>query len=109
MHVAIIIIIIIIINIYGGKREMGERVSALKARKNLGELLDKAYYKGDSFIIERAGKELAAIISLKDYKILTELKKKNVAALRNIWEKIGTDEISEEDITEAIAKIRSNS
>jgi len=87
---------------------MTEIVSALKARKNLGELLDKAYYQGNTFIIERAGKEIAAIISLEDYKILTELKKKNLAALKNIWTKIGTDEISEEDITDAIDSIRSN-
>jgi len=87
---------------------MGETISALKARKNLGELLDKAYYRGNAFIIERAGKEVAALISLEDYKILTELKKRNITALKNIWRKIGTDEISEEDITDAIAKIRFN-
>ena len=87
---------------------MTETVSALKARKNLGELLDKAHYQSDSFIIERAGKEIAAIVPLEDYKKLEILKRKNISALKKIWKKIGSDSLSEEDISKAIKSIRSN-
>jgi hypothetical protein len=32
-----------------------KKVNALKARKNLGQLLEEVYYKGDQYVIERAG------------------------------------------------------
>lgn len=85
---------------------MTERVSALKIRRNLGEILNKTSYRGDSFIIERAGKEMGALIPLEEYKIVSKLKEENFSALKNIWEKIGKDRISEKDIAEAIKKIR---
>jgi len=53
---------------------MTERVSALKIRRNLGEILNKTNYKGDSFIIERAGKEIGVLIPLEEYKIVSKLK-----------------------------------
>jgi prevent-host-death family protein len=44
--------------------EMVKKVTALKARKNLGELLEEVYYRGDQYVIERAGKPMAAIVPL---------------------------------------------
>lgn len=43
---------------------MAKVVSALKARRNLGELIDKAYYKGEETIIEKKGKPIARITSI---------------------------------------------
>ena len=43
---------------------MLKTISALKARKNLGELLEEVYYRGDQYIIERAGKPMAAVVPL---------------------------------------------
>jgi prevent-host-death family protein len=37
-------------------------VNALKARKNLGQLLEEVYYKGDQYVIERAGRPMAAVV-----------------------------------------------
>lgn len=37
-------------------------VSALEARKNLGEILDRAYYKGEETVVERKGKVIAKIV-----------------------------------------------
>jgi prevent-host-death family protein len=45
-------------------RDMLKTISALKARKNLGELLEEVYYRGDQYIIERAGKPMAAVVPL---------------------------------------------
>jgi prevent-host-death family protein len=42
--------------------EMVKKVTALKARKNLGQLLEEVYYRGDQFVIERAGKPMAAVV-----------------------------------------------
>ena len=43
---------------------MLKTVNALKARQNLGQLIEEVYYKGDQFIIERAGKPFAAVVPL---------------------------------------------
>jgi len=39
-------------------------INALKARQNFGQMLEEVYYKGDQFIIERAGKPMAAVVPL---------------------------------------------
>jgi antitoxin (DNA-binding transcriptional repressor) of toxin-antitoxin stability system len=43
---------------------MVKKVNALKARQNFGQMLEEVYYKGDQFIIERAGKSMAAVVPL---------------------------------------------
>jgi prevent-host-death family protein len=47
---------------------MEKVISAMTARRNLGQILEKAFYKGDSFIIERAGKPMAAVIPIEQYR-----------------------------------------
>jgi len=39
-----------------------KKVNALKARQNLGQLLEEVYYRGAKYIIERAGKPMAAVV-----------------------------------------------
>ena len=39
-------------------------INAMKARQNFGEMLEQVYYKGDQFVIERAGKPMAAVVPL---------------------------------------------
>ena len=41
---------------------MVKKVNALKARQNLGQMLEEVYYKGAQFAIERAGKPMAAVV-----------------------------------------------
>jgi prevent-host-death family protein len=43
---------------------MVKKVNALKARQNFGQMLEEVYYKGDQFVIERAGKPMAAVVPL---------------------------------------------
>ncbi len=43
---------------------MVKKVNALKARQNLGQLLEEVYYKGDQYIIQRAGNPMAAVVPL---------------------------------------------
>ncbi len=40
---------------------MTKTVSALKARRNLGEFINRAYYKGEETVIEKKGKPVAKI------------------------------------------------
>jgi prevent-host-death family protein len=41
---------------------MKRRLSAVEARKKLGEVLEGVYYRGDEVVIERAGKPMAVVI-----------------------------------------------
>ena len=41
---------------------MTKTVSAIEARRNLGELLNRAYYKGEETIVVRKGKTIARIV-----------------------------------------------
>ena len=41
---------------------MTRTVSALEARKNLGEILNRAYYMGEETIVSRKGKMIARIV-----------------------------------------------
>jgi len=43
---------------------MKRRLSAVEARKKLGEVLDGVYYRGDEVVIERAGKPLAVVVPI---------------------------------------------
>ena len=45
-------------------------INAMEARRTFGEILEKAYYKGDQFIIERAGKPMAALVPLSHLQAL---------------------------------------
>jgi len=46
---------------------MLKRVSAIKARQNLGEVMNEVVMKSDEYIVERAGKPLVAIIPVEKY------------------------------------------
>lgn len=46
---------------------MLKTISAIKARQNLGQLMNEVSLKEDEYIIERAGKPLVAIIPIEQY------------------------------------------
>lgn len=46
---------------------MEKKISALDARKRLGQLLEEVYYQGNQFIVERAGKPMAVVIPIGQY------------------------------------------
>lgn len=53
---------------------MIKTITAMKARQNLGSIMNEVSFTGDEFIIERAGKPMAVIVSVdKFYKM-----KKNI-------------------------------
>lgn len=87
---------------------MNRTVSALKVRQNLGQLINEIYYRGDEFIIKRAGKPMAALVTVEDYEKLNALKKKYFQVFDRIQAKniaASFDEVVK-DITEAIKKVR---
>jgi len=42
-----------------------ENITAMYARKNFGRLLDKTALLGESYVIERAGRPMAALVSVE--------------------------------------------
>ncbi|MBM4140829.1 MAG: type II toxin-antitoxin system Phd/YefM family antitoxin [Nitrospira sp.] len=49
---------------------MLKKISAIKARQNLGQVMNEVALKEDEYIVERAGKPLVAIIPIDQYKRL---------------------------------------
>ncbi len=49
---------------------MLKKISAIKARHNLGQVMNEVSLKEDEYIVERAGKPLVAIIPIDQYKRL---------------------------------------
>jgi prevent-host-death family protein len=83
-------------------------ISAVEARKRLGEILEGVYYKGDEVVIERAGKPMGVIIPAKMYERLARerdefWKLSERAQERN---KDVPPEILEAEIDEAIREVR---
>jgi prevent-host-death family protein len=54
-------------------RSLAKKINAMQVRQRLGEILNEVYYRDDSFIIERDGKPLAALIPLSDLEALQKL------------------------------------
>ena len=46
------------------------RLAASDAREHFAEVLNRVAYGGDRVVVERRGKEMAAIVSLDDLKLL---------------------------------------
>lgn len=46
---------------------MRKTVSAVRARGELGQMLEEVYYRGDQYVIERAGKPMAAVVPVEQY------------------------------------------
>ena len=49
------------------------RVSASKAREELAETLNRVAYGGERIILERRGKNLAALVPMEDLELIREL------------------------------------
>ena len=87
---------------------MLKTINALKARRNLGQLLEEVFYKGDQFVIQRAGKPMAVVISPSEYEAYRKQREEDMQGLDSIREKnkgVKLEEI-EKDVQEAIEAVR---
>jgi len=87
---------------------MLKKISAMQARKTLGQIMNEVALKGDDFIVERAGKPLVAIISMEKYEVIQKERDAALQALDRIWDKMKDEEIEvvENTINEAIRTTR---
>lgn len=81
---------------------MIKTTNALAARKNFGQLLEEAYYRGDEIIIERAGKPMAVIVSIEEFENWQIEREKDFAILDEIRSK--TKRVSSEKIEATVAE-----
>ncbi len=65
---------------------MIKTLTAIKARQNLGEVLEEVYYKGDQYIIERAGKPMAAVVPLWQLEARKKHGDRLFGMLERLWE-----------------------
>jgi len=82
-----------------------ENITAMYARKNFGRLLDKTALLGESYVIERAGRPMAALVSVSR---LEDLQAGGVAmggALEKLIKKI--KDPKSKKLEKAIAEARS--
>ena len=89
---------------------MLKKISALKARQNLGQIMNEVTLLGDDFIIERAGKPMVAVVSVDKYQILQrdrELLRQATDSIRNKMKNENTQK-TESLITEAVSAVRKN-
>ena len=49
-------------------------ISAMDLRKEPGRFLDRVSYRGESFLIERAGEPKAVLVPVRDYREMKRLK-----------------------------------
>ena len=85
-----------------------KKINALKARQQLGELLEGVYYKGDQYIIERAGKPMAAVVPLWQLEEWQQRRAEFFAKVEALWEKNKdvAPEVIEQEIEEAVRTVR---
>ena len=87
---------------------MKRRLSAVEARKKLGEILEGVYYRGDEVIIERAGKPMAVMIPASRYANMERRREetwKMIEELRELNKDVAP-EVLQAEVDEAIAAVR---
>jgi len=87
---------------------MTKKVNALKARKNLGQLLEEVYYKGDQYVIERAGRPMAAVVPVWQLEEWQKRRKRFFGMVDELWKKNKKvkPEVIEREVAEALRAVR---
>lgn len=88
---------------------MTKRIPAMTARKNFGELLEGVFYKGDEFIVERAGKPMDVLIPMGQYQKLERQRTEALAKMETLWASVpATDDTQavEREILEETQTVR---
>jgi prevent-host-death family protein len=83
-------------------------VSALEARRRLGELLESVFYKGDEVTIERAGKVMGVIVPAERYEAMQRSRQRMMELLEKNWEhnKNVPYEVIEREVSQTVSEMR---
>lgn len=66
---------------------MKRTVSAMEFRRNLGEILEGVFYRGDEVKIERHGKLMGVVISPDRYASIERSRAKLMEMFEEVWER----------------------
>lgn len=87
---------------------MKRRISAVEARKKLGEILESVYYRGDEVIIERAGRPMGVVIPAERYEAMEQSRERLFELIEKSQERNKNlpFEVIEKDVMAAVAEAR---
>ena len=88
--------------------DVTKTVNALKARRNLGQLLEEVYYKGDQYVIERAGRPMAAVVPIWQLEEWQKRRQRFFGMVGELWEKNKSvrPDVIEQEVEEATRAAR---
>ena len=87
---------------------MVKKINALKARKNLGQLLEEVYYKDNQYVIERAGRPMAAVVPVWQLEGWRKRRERLFGMVEEVWKKNKKEkpEVIEREVQEAVRAVR---
>lgn len=87
---------------------MEKTVTALDARKKLGQLLEEVYYQGNQFIVERAGKPMAVVVPVEQYRQWKERRERFFAMVDEVRARNQDTppEVIEAEVAKAVREVR---
>jgi prevent-host-death family protein len=88
--------------------QVKRKVSAVEARKRLGEILEGVYYRGDEVVIERAGKPMAVVIPAGRSETMERSRERLFELIEKNWErnKGSSYEEVQREVEQAIREVR---
>ena len=89
-------------------RDVTKKINALKARQNLGQLLEEVYYKGDQYVIERAGRPMAAVVPVWQLEEWKKRRERFFRQVAGVWmrTKRVRPAVIEGEVAEAVRAVR---
>ena len=87
---------------------MKREASAMMVRQNLGELLNHVQYRGDSVVVTKDGKPVAALVDYPLYERIRQLREsfdQLTERLGRIYEQV-PDKVAHAEIDEAVGHVR---
>jgi prevent-host-death family protein len=87
---------------------MVRKVTALKARQNLGRLLEEVCYRGDQCVIERAGRPMAAVVPVWQIEERQARHDRFFSRIGDLWQKnrrVNPDAL-EREVRQAVTSVR---
>ncbi len=87
---------------------MAKKITALKARQHLGQLLEEVCYQDEQYVIERAGKPMAAVVPVWQLEERTKRREQFFATIDDIRQKNKRvkPQIIEREVAEAVKAVR---
>jgi prevent-host-death family protein len=87
---------------------MKREATAMMVRQNLGELLNQVQYRGDSVVVTKDGKPVAALVDYPLYERIRQLREafdRLTERLAQVYEQVPAD-LAQKEIDEAVGHVR---